>query len=171
MAQQLLRESSYYNANIDKIIKIQSFIRIRYWLLPYLNIIKPLIKKLFEREKQKFINNPTMFGDNSEENIKMLEIAFRQRQKQMKEGHLAQIVIGNWYGWEDLGTAHPSGLDCRKKDNSIIMDSKNKYNTTNSDSEKSLLDKLSKYKKENPKTQCIWGISIQNLDVKNSTKK
>ena len=66
--------------------------------------------------------------------------------------------MGNWYGWEDLGVGHSSGLDCRKKDMSIIMEIKNKWNTCNSGSEKALLDKLSKYKKENPQTRCIWAI-------------
>ena len=32
-------------------------------------------------------------------------------------------------GWEDLKTGHSSGLDCRKLDNSKIMEVKNKYNT------------------------------------------
>jgi len=76
----------------------------------------------------------------------------------MKEGTLAQIVIGNWFGWEDLGKGHSSGLDCRKKDNSTIIELKNKWNTCNSGSRKALLDKLSMYKKKNPSTRCIWGI-------------
>ena len=32
------------------------------------------------------------------------------------------------------------------------------YNTCNSGSQKALFDKLSKYKKDNPDTRCIWGI-------------
>lgn len=38
------------------------------------------------------------------------------------------------------------------------MDVKNKWNTCNSDSKKALFDKLSKYKRENLKTRCIWAI-------------
>lgn len=117
------------------------------------------------------MHEPTIFGDNSKENIKMLEIAFKQRQKQMIEGNLSQIIIGNWFGWEDLRIGHCSGLDCLKKDMSIIMEVKNKYNTCNSGSEKALLDKLSKYKKENPKTRCIWAIVNPKPDCKNLHEK
>ena len=67
----------------------------------------------------------------------------------MKEGEIAQILIGNWYGWEDLKSGHSTGLDCRKLNNSVIMELKNKYNTCNSSSEKILLNKLAKYKERN----------------------
>lgn len=151
-------KKKYYNTRVDKIIKIQSLIKMRYWYLDYKKNIHTLINKLFQRKTKEYVHEPTLFGDNSKENIKMLEIAFKQKQKQMREGELAQIVIGNWFGWEDLGVGHSSGLDCRKKDMSIIMDVKNKWNTCNSGSEKALFDKLSKYKKENPKTRCVWAI-------------
>ena len=148
----------HYKTCVDKIIKIQSIIRQRYWFLPYINCIRPIIKNMLTRKSKEYVYEPTIFGDNSKENIKQLEIAFKQRQKQMKEGELAQIIIGNWFGWEDLGIGHISGLDCRKKDNSIIIDVKNKWNTCNSGSQKALFDKLSYYKRENPSTRCIWAI-------------
>lgn len=133
----------------------------------YLNNIRELIDNLYERRNKKYVHEHTIFGDDSEENIEALETAFYMRQKQMKEGELAQIVIGNWIGWEDLGIGHSSGLDCRKKGNSIIMEIKNKWNTCNSGSRKAVLDKLSKYKKENPETRCIWGI----VNPKSGSKK
>jgi hypothetical protein len=148
----------HYNTHIDKVIRIQSLIRRRRWLMPYIKTIKSHLDKLYQRKNKVYVHEPTLLGDNSKENIKMLEIAFKQKQKQMKEGESAQILIGNWFGWEDLGVGHSSGLDCRKKDNSIIMDVKNKWNTCNSGSQKALFDKLSKYKKENPSTRCVWGI-------------
>ena len=151
-------KKKYYNTDDDKIIKIQSLIRMRYWYLDYTKNILPLIHNLFQRKTKEYVYEPTLFGDNSKENIKMLEIAFKQKQKQMKEGELAQLFIGNWFGWENLGTGHSSGLDCRKKDMSVIMDVKNKWNTCNSGSQKALFDKLSKYKKKNPKTRCVWAI-------------
>jgi hypothetical protein len=127
-------------------------------LSDYIERIGPLIGNLYQKEKKNYVHEPTVFGDDSEENIKLLEIAFKQRQNQMKEGELAQIMIGNWFGWEDLGVGHLSGLDCRKKDNCFIMDVKNKFNTCNSGSRKTLFDKLSNYKTENPATRCIWAI-------------
>lgn len=65
----------------NKVIKIQSLVRKRYWLMPYINQIKKLINKLFQRERKKFEHEPTLFGDNSPESIKLLETAFKQRQK------------------------------------------------------------------------------------------
>jgi len=151
---------SYYKKpnNIKKIIKVQAFFRKKYWYLPYINMCNIKIKYLLDRKRKEYKHEPTIFGDNSKENIKNLENAHKQRQKQMKEGEISQILIGNWIGWEDLGIGHISGLDCRKKDNSIIIEIKNKYNTCNSGSKKSLLDKLAKYKKKYPSTRCIWGI-------------
>jgi len=35
----------------------------------------------------------------------------------MKEGELAQILIGNWLGWQNLKRGHSTGLDCHKLDN------------------------------------------------------
>lgn len=149
----------HYITNIDKVIKVQSLIKRRYWFVSYLNNINKLAKNLFQRKKNEYVHESTLFGDDSEENIKMLEIAFKVKQKQMREGELSQLVIGNWFGWEDLRVGHPSGLDCRKKDNSIIMEIKNKWNTVKgSDIKKSLLPTLAAYKKENPKTRCIWAI-------------
>jgi hypothetical protein len=164
-------KKKYYNTDVDKIIKIQSLIKMRYWYLDYTKNIHPLIHNLFQRKTKEYVYEPTLFGDNSKENIKTLEIAFKQKQKQMKEGELAQIVIGNWFGWEDLGVGHSSGLDCRKKDMSVIMDVKNKWNTCNSGSQKALFDKLSKYKKENPKTRCVWAIVNPKPGCKNLCKK
>ena len=153
-----LLPSTLSKYDIDKVIKIQSLFRKVFWFLSYIFCIKQLIKKLYERKDKPYVHEPTIFGTNSEEHIKSLEISHKIRQKQMKEGELAQIIIGNWFGWMDLGVGHSSGLDCKKKDNSIIMDVKNKWNTCNSGSQKALFDKLSKYKKENPSTRCIWAI-------------
>lgn len=160
-----------YYVHINKIIKIQSVIKMRYWFFNYIKNIHTLIDELMQRKNKEYVHEPTLFGDNSKENIKMLEIAFKQRQKHMKEGNLAQIIIGNWFGWEDLGVGHPSGLDCCRRDMSIIMDVKNKWNTCNSGSQKALFDKLSKYKKEYPNTRCIWAIVNPKPGCKNLCEK
>lgn len=122
----------------------------------YKETIKILIFKILRNTNKKYIHEKTYFGDNSPENIKHLTIAHNIGQKQMKEGNIAQIIIGNFIGWEDLKFDHISGLDCKKKDNSIIIEIKN--NTCNYTSQKDLLDKLSLYKIKNPNTRCIWGI-------------
>lgn len=124
----------------------------------YLMKIHPLIRDILDKARKPFVYEPTIFGDNSEENVRSLEVAFKQRQIQMKEGMIAQIIIGNFIGWEDLGIKHSTRLDCRKKDNSIIIEVKNKYNTCNSRDSEKVKEDLAKYKKENPKTRCVWGI-------------
>lgn len=161
----------YFKTNVNKIIKIQSIIRKRYWLMPYIKHITKLIDVLYTRKHKEYVHEPTLFGDNSIESIKMLEIAFKQKQKHMKEGELAQLIIGNWFGWEDLGVGHVSGLDCRKRDMSVIMDVKNKWNTCNSGSQKALFDKLSKYKRDNPQTRCVWGIVNPKPGTRNLYEK
>jgi len=140
--------------NVDKInFTIQHDL-----LRSYKDTIRVLIRHLLESKRKTYTHEPTLFGDNSYENVKNLETAYYIRQTQMKEGIIAQIIIGNFIGWEDLKSGHPSGLDCRKLDNSIIVEVKNKFNTCNSNSAKTLCDKLSYYKKNNPSTRCIWGI-------------
>ena len=124
----------------------------------YKRIISSLIKDELVRKRQKFVFEQTLFGCDSPDTIKYLEIAHKIRQDQMKEGQIAQIILGNAPEWEDLGIGHHSGLDCRKKDNSCIIEVKNKWNTCNSKSEKTMLDGLVKYKIDNPDTRCIWGI-------------
>lgn len=131
----------------------------RHWcIIMYLCKIEPLILRILQRKEKRYVFEPTVFGDNTPENEKLLEIAFKQRQKQMKEGEIAQTIIGNFIGWKDLGVGHISGLDCLKVDNTAIIELKNKYNTCNSGSQKSILDKLETYKNNNPDTRCIWGI-------------
>lgn len=152
-------KTEHYNTNVDKVET-------------YIKKIEPLITTLFQRERKEYVHEPTMFGDNSEENIKGLKEAHKQRQKQMIEGYVGQLIIGNWFGWEDLKKGHSTGLDCRKEDNSIILEVKNKYNTISGGStEKGLLDKLSKYKKENPQTRCVWAIINPKPRSKNLCKK
>ena len=137
----------------------------------FIKTIYTVIDKLYQRETKEFKYEPTLFSDDSKEYIEKLKIAYKIRQKQMKEGILAQRVIGNFIGWKDLGVGHSSGLDCCKKDNSIIMEVKNKYNTCNSGSLKAILDKLSKYKKKNPETRCVLAIVNPKLGDKKLCKK
>lgn len=150
----------YNGVVIKKFIKIQSVIRMHLWVVFYLKKnVFPKIKKLYNKKKKEYVHEYSVFGDNSNESIKLQEIAFTQKQKKMKEGFLAQILIGNWIGWENLKRGHSSGLDCRKKDNTIILELKNKYNTIKgSEIKKSLLPTLVEYKKKNPLTRCIWAI-------------
>ena len=122
----------------------------------YLEDIKDAVIKITESTKKDYKYDETVFGN---EKVKEeMEIAYKMKQLQMKEGDLAQKVLGMFPEWEDLKTGHSSGLDIKKKDNSCIMEIKNSWNTCNSGSQKAVLDKLSNYKKKNPNTVCVWGI-------------
>ena len=130
----------------------------RQCLCEYKTTIAPQIMQILNNARRPFQYEPTIFGSDNTKYIESLQTAFEIRQRQMKEGDIAQVCIGAFYGWKNLGVGHPTGLDCMKCDNSVIMELKNKYNTCNSSSQKTLLDKLAKYKKNNPNTLCVWGI-------------
>ena len=127
-------------------------------LKPYIRIIEPKFQKEYGRPRKPYVHKETILGDNSPEARQALITSHEVRQNQMKEGNLIQIAYGNFYGWEDLGVGHPSKLDIRKLDNSIIIELKNRSNTCNSDTSKSVFDKLADYKIDNPNTKCVFGI-------------
>ena len=114
----------------------------------YIEKVKPKIERILNLKRKEFVYEETIFGLDTPELREKLKIAHNIRQTQMKEGDIAQVVLGNWYEWEDLGTGHDSGLDIRKPDNSAIIELKNKWNTCNSSSAKAVNDKLSEYKKK-----------------------
>jgi hypothetical protein len=136
----------------------------------YKEKITPLIAAILNKCKKSFVWAPTFLGDNSDEAKERERVAFEERQIKMKEGDIAQIMIGNWIGFEDLGIGHKTGVDCRKLDNSMILEIKNKHNTCNSGSAKTVCDKLSRYKLENPNTHCIWGIINPKSSVSGDRK-
>lgn len=125
-------------------------------LSDYYKLITNEINKITHHAQKHYQHENTLFGNDGHKHD--LEIAFRIRQLQMKEGEIAQKILGSFLGWEDLGVGHTSGLDIRKQDNSCIMEIKNKWNTCNSGSQKAVLDKLADYKRNNPNTVCVWGI-------------
>lgn len=120
--------------------------------------VTPIINNILQTHKGEFVWRPTLLGDSSKGAEARALQAFKEKQIKMLEGDIGQIMIGNWIGWEDLGVGHTSGLDNRKVDNSCIMELKNQWNTCNSGSKKAVLDKLAKYKEENPETTCVFGM-------------
>lgn len=75
-------------------------------------------------------------------------------------GDFHQKLLGKTQGWEDLGVGNKAKLDLRKKDNSIFIELKNKFNTTNSDSASKVKDKLEKALTDNPEATCYWAYII-----------
>ena len=127
-------------------------------LQQYKQRVTPIINALLETHNGEFKWRPTLLGDRSEAAQARALQAFREKQIKMLEGDIGQIMIGCWEGWIDLGIGHTSGLDNMRTDNSCIMELKNQWNTCNSGSKKAVLDKLAKYKEENPETTCVFGM-------------
>jgi len=135
------------------------------------NFFKKLVEeipKIFTKPDKPFdINELDILDDKSEENIKQMKEELKRKQRTMKYGTVWQTTIGIFPGWEDLGRGHASECDLRKIDNTEIIELKNKYNTTNSGGKKDVERKLSQYKKNNSKTECIWGV----INEKSGNKK
>jgi hypothetical protein len=74
----------------------------------------------------------------------------------MKIGEIWQEVLGNYQGYTNLKVGHETGLDILSDSKKVIIELKNRTNTDNSSSKKSNLDKLAKFKKNNPEYTCIY---------------
>ena len=83
-------------------------------------------------------------------------IVLKEKQKQMKIGEILQVCIGNYENFVNLKQGHETGLDVISNDRKIIIEIKNRTNTDNASSKKSNLDKLAKFKKNNPEYICIY---------------
>jgi hypothetical protein len=80
----------------------------------------------------------------------------KEKQRQMKIGEIWQEVLGNYDGSVNLKTGHETGLDILSHTKKFIIELKNRTNTDNASSKKSNLDKLAKFKKNNPEYLCIY---------------
>ncbi len=83
-------------------------------------------------------------------------LSLKEKQRQMKVGEIWQETIGNYYEFINLNIGHESGLDILSNTRKLAIELKNRTNTDNASSKKSNLDKLSKFKKENPEYICIY---------------
>ena len=89
----------------------------------YKKRVTPEIMKLKNYAFKKYKYESKMFEDNSI-TYQDRENAFKIKQKEMRQGDLAQICLGCFLGYIDLGNGHITGLDIMKKDNSEIGDIK-----------------------------------------------
>ena len=74
----------------------------------------------------------------------------------MKKGEIWQEVIGNYKNFINFGIGHETGLDILSNKRKLAIELKSRINTDNASSKKTNLDKLSKFKKENPEYTCIY---------------
>ena len=121
----------------------------------YLKNIKSKIIKILKRPS-KYSYIPDILDD--EDDIRDKLISLRVKQKEMKYGEIWQTVIGEYQHFQDLGKKHTTGLDVISNHRKLIIELKNRYNTDNHSSRKTNFDKLAKFKIDNSKFQCIYGI-------------
>lgn len=76
----------------------------------------------------------------------LFEESARQLQKTLNNavGEFHQIILGSCKGWVNLGTGNSTGLDLKKENDTEFAEIKNKFNTMNSSSEKTVFNKLEK---------------------------
>lgn len=84
----------------------------------------------------------------------------------MKIGEIWQEVLGNYKDFINLKIGHESGLDIISHKNKFIIELKNRTNTDNYSSKKANLDKLARFKKNNPEYKCIYGNINHNTENK-----
>ena len=67
-----------------------------------------------------------------------------EKRLSMKMGDFHEELMGKFSGYENLPQGHETGTDVRKKDNTEFLEVKNRDNTMNADSAKSVVHKLTK---------------------------
>jgi hypothetical protein len=93
---------------------------------------------------------------DTEKSKKNKLLSLKEKQRQMKVGEIWQEIIGNYDEFINLKIGHETGLDILSNTRKLAIELKNRTNTDNASSKKSNLDKLSKFKKENPEYTCIY---------------
>jgi hypothetical protein len=131
----------------------------------YYKKIHPKIKEILLRPSKNELTYDIM--DTKKQTQNKL-IALKEKQRQMKIGNIMQVVLGEYDTFTNLGQGHKTGLDIISEKRKIIIELKNRTNTNNSSSLKCNLDKLSKFKIDNPEYMCIYG--CVNDDTEDKTK-
>jgi len=75
-------------------------------------------------------------------------------------GIFHQKLLGGVNDWEDLKTGNILGVDLRKKDNSIFVELKNRYNTVKGEDLKHVFDKLKNVINKHPKALAYYAYII-----------
>lgn len=96
-------------------------------LSKYFTIIEKEIIKVLNREEKYELTYDILDTKESKTN-KM--IILKEKQKQMKIGEIMQITLGNYHKFENLKIGHKSGCDIRSKERKILIELKNRTNTT-----------------------------------------
>jgi hypothetical protein len=133
-------------------------------LTEYCELLERSIQRILLRPENSVLTYDILDTEKSRKN-KL--IVLKEKQRQMKIGEIWQEVLGNYQGYTNLKIGHETGLDILSESKKIIIELKNRTNTDNSSSKKSNLDKLAKFKKNNPEYTCIY--ANINADTKTKT--
>jgi hypothetical protein len=119
----------------------------------YLIILENIIKEIITRPEKDVLTYDILDTEKTKQN-KLLVL--KEKQRQMKNGEIWQEVLGTYDGFINLKIGHETGLDILSPTKKIAIELKNRTNTDNASSKKSNLDKLAKFKKNNPTYTCIY---------------
>jgi flagellar hook-associated protein FlgK len=140
-------------------------------LKKYYNKIEPKIKYLLDSKNRTYKEEFKLMTFNFPERKKWAENSLKQKQLEMKEGKIQQIILGNFFGWVDLENNHETGLDIKNEENTIFIELKKNYNTNNDGNKKNTIRKFLDIKKKYPDARCILGIVNPKKLEKNNIKK
>ena len=133
--------------------KVEFIIEEEFVLSEYFEKMEIIIKNILLRPENDVLTYDILDTEKSKKN-KLLSL--KEKQRQMKIGEIWQEIIGNYDEFINLKIGHETGLDILSNTRKLAIELKNRTNTDNASSKKSNLDKLSKFKKENPEYTCIY---------------
>jgi hypothetical protein len=133
--------------------KVEFIIEEEFVLSEYFEKMEIIIQNILLRPENDVLTYDILDTEKSKKN-KLLSL--KEKQRQMKVGEIWQEIIGNYDEFINLKIGHETGLDILSKTRKLAIELKNRTNTDNASSKKSNLDKLSKFKKENPEYTCIY---------------
>lgn len=129
----------------------------------YFSNLDKNIKTILSRREKNYITYDIL--DTEKSNINKL-ICLKEKHRQMKIGEIWQEIIGSYGTFVNLKQGHPSGLDIKSDTLKIAIELKNRTNTDNSSSRKANLNKLAKFKEDNPEYTCIYANINDNSEHK-----
>jgi hypothetical protein len=133
--------------------KVEFIIEEEFVLSEYFEKMEIIIQNILLRPENDVLTYDILDTEKSKKN-KLLSL--KEKQRQMKVGEIWQEIIGNYDEFINLKIGHETGLDILSNTRKLAIELKNRTNTDNASSKKSNLDKLSKFKKENPEYTCIY---------------
>jgi hypothetical protein len=125
----------------------------KFELSKYYKLLEKSICDTLSREEKEVLTYDLL---DTEKRKKNKLIVLKEKQYQMKIGEIWQEVLGNYKTFKNLKVGHETGLDLISHERKIAVEIKNRTNTDNASARKANLDKLAKFKKENPEYTCVY---------------